>query len=130
MIRNILSVVVGIIVGLFAITALHQLGMVFYPLPEGVEMNDSEDIAEYIKVAPLGALFMVMFAHLGGTFLASISSSLVSKEKTICYIVGGVFTLFGVINLYQLPHPMWFNIEVVLYLPAALLGYKLISRKN
>ena len=130
MIRNISSVIIGIIVGLFAIMALHQLGMVFYPLPEGVDMNDSDAIAEYIKIAPLGALLLVMFAHLGGTFLAAVASTFISKEKNICFIIGSVFTIFGLMNLYQLPHPMWFNIEAVLYLPSAYLGYTLIAIRN
>ena len=71
-----------------------------------------------------------MFAHLGGTFLAAVASTFISKEKTICFIIGSVFTLFGLINLYQLPHPMWFNIEAVLYLPSAYLGCKLVDKIN
>lgn len=34
MIRNILAVLVGLVVGNIAIMGLHYLGMVFYPLPE------------------------------------------------------------------------------------------------
>ena len=128
-IRNILAVIVGLVVGNIAIMGLHYLGMVFYPLPEGTEMNDMEAIIEYMSIAPLGSLWFVLLAHIGGTFIAGISTALVSKNIMPTYIIGGFFTLAGIYNLYMLPHPLWFNIEVILYLPAAIYGYKLIVRK-
>ena len=30
---------------------IHYLGMVLYPLPEGLDMNDMKAIAEYISIA-------------------------------------------------------------------------------
>ena len=76
MIRNILAVIVGLIVGNIAIMGLHYLGMVFYPMPEGVDMDDMKAIAEYISIAPLGSLLFVMLAHIGGTFIAGISAAM------------------------------------------------------
>ena len=128
--RNILAVILGLIIGNIAIMVLHYVGMIFYPLPEGTNMSDITAIAEYVKIAPLGALLMVMFAHLGGTFLAGLSTALVSKNINTAYIVGGFFTLAGIYNLYVLPSPWWFNIEVILYLPAAIYGFRLIVKRN
>ena len=129
MIRNILAVLVGLVVGNIAIMGLHYLGMVFYPLPEGVKMNDMNAIAEYISIAPLGSLLFVMFAHIGGTFIAGISTTLVSKNIIPIYIIGSFFTLAGIYNLYMLPHPLWFNIEIIFYFPAAIYSYKLINKQ-
>ena len=130
MIKNILAVILGLIIGNIAIMSLHYLGLYFYPLPEGVDMSDMTAIAEYVKIAPLGSLLMVMLAHIGGTFIAGVSTTLLSKEIVVAYIVGGFFTISGIWNLYLLPHPMWFNIEVVLYLPAAVFGFKLFAKKS
>ena len=130
MIKNILAVILGLIIGNIAIMSLHYLGLYFYPLPEGVDMSDMTAIAEYVTIAPLGSLLMVMLAHIGGTFIAGLSATLLSKEIIIAYIVGGFFTIMGIWNLYLLPHPMWFNIEFVLYLPAAIFGFKLATKKN
>ena len=126
--RYILAVIVGLVIGNMAIMGLHYLGMVFYPLPEGTDMNDMKAIAEYISIAPLGSLLFVMLAHIGGTFIAGISTALVSKNIIPIYIIGGFFTLAGIYNLYMLPHPLWFNIEVILYFPAAIYSYKLIVK--
>ena len=130
MIKNILAVILGLIIGNIAIMSLHYLGLYFYPLPEGADMSDMTAIAEYVKIAPLGSLLMVMLAHIGGTFIAGVSITLLSKEIVVAYIVGGFFTISGIWNLYLLPHPMWFNIEVVLYLPAAVFGFKLFTKKS
>ena len=100
-----------------------------YPLPEGTDMNDMKAISEYISIAPLGSLLFVMLAHIGGTFIAGISTALVSKNIIPIYIIGGFFTLAGIYNLYMLPHPLWFNIEVILYLPSAIYSYKLITKQ-
>ena len=129
MIRNILAVITGLLIGNIAIMGLHYLAMVFYPLPDFVDMNDMKAIAEYIRIAPLGSLLFVMLAHIGGTFMAGISTSLISKNIIPIYIIGVFFTLTGIYNLYMLPHPLWFNIEVFFYFPAAIYGHKLISKQ-
>ena len=129
MIRNILAVIVGLVVGNIAIMGLHYLGALFYPPPKGIDMNDIKAITEYISIAPLGSLLFVMFAHIGGTFIAGISTTLVSKNIIPIYIIGVFFTLAGIYNLYMLPHPLWFNIEVIFYFPAAIYSHKLISKR-
>ena len=129
MIRNFLAVIVGLLVGNIAIMGLHYLGMEFFPLPEGVEMNDKKAISEYISIAPLGSLLFVMLAHIGGTFIAGISTTLVSKNIIPIYIIGSFFTLAGIYNLSLLPHPLWFYIEVFLYFPAAIYSHRLINKQ-
>ena len=130
LLRNILAVILGLVIGNIAIMGLHYLSMLAYPLANGVEMSDIDAIASYIKTAPLGSLILVMVAHLGGTFIAGISVALVSDSIKAIYIVGVFFTLAGIYNLYVLPHPIWFNIEAILYFPAAMYGYKLIEKTS
>ena len=41
------------------------------------------------------------------------------------------FNLFiGIYNLYVLHHPWWFNLEAILYFPAAIYGFKLIAKRG
>ena len=129
MVRTILAVLAGLIVGNLAIMGLHYVGMYFYPLPEGTDMNDMNAIAEYVKIAPLGSLLMLMLAHIGGTFIAGIVAALLSIEMYVAYIVGGFFTIMGIWNLYLLPHSIWFNLEAILYLPSAIYGFNLVKNR-
>ena len=129
MLRNILAVLAGLIVGNMAIMGLHYVGIYFYPLPEEANIGDMNTIAEYVKVAPFGALLMVMLAHIGGTFIAGLAAAMLSKKMYVSYIIGGFFTIMGIRTLYLLPHPIWFNLEAILYLPAAIYGFKLIAKR-
>jgi hypothetical protein len=47
--------------------AMHYLSMVFYPLPEGVTMEDADALNMYMKAAPLGALILVIIFHAIGS---------------------------------------------------------------
>ena len=58
-----------------------------------------------------------------------VITTLVSKNIIPIYIIGSFFTLAGFYNLYMLPHPLWFNIEVIFYFPAAIYSHKLISKQ-
>ncbi len=130
MFRTILAIIFGFLVGNIAIMAFHYLGMLFYPLPEGIDMNNMEDMKQYVLTAPTGTLFMVMFAHLGGTFVGAIISGLISHKKIVAYIIGALFTAVGGYNIFLLPHPWWFWIEVFLYVPIAIIGVNLMNKKS
>ena len=127
--RNILGVIVGLAFGNAGIMLLHKAAGYVYPFPEGMDQNNMDHIASYLETAPLGAFFMVIVAHLGGAFLGGLGTSIFSKNINTAYIVGGLFTILGTINLTMLPHPWWMWMEVVFYVPAAYLGFKIIKRK-
>ena len=126
--KNFLSIVVGLVFGNVGIMLLHKAASYLYPFPEGMDQNNMDHIASYLETAPLGAFFMVVIAHLGGSFLGGLGASLLSKNMNTAYIVGGLFTVFGIINLTRLPHPLWMWAEVLFYVPAAYLGFKIIKR--
>jgi hypothetical protein len=129
--RKIFAVLIGLIVGNIAIMLLHKVGGIFYPFPEGMDQNNMDDIATYMETAPLGAFIAVLIAHAGGPFFGSMGMSWVAGDKKsikLAYVIGGLFTAFGVANLIMLPHPMWFNIDALIYLPMAYLGYRLLNK--
>ena len=128
MIRDVLAVIIGLVLGNLAIMGLHSLGTVFYPLPKELDISNTLEIAKYIKKAPLGSMLFVMLAHLGGTFISGIFTTLISKNIIPIYIIGSFFTISGMYNLYILPHPLWFNIEILLYFPAAMYSHKLMNK--
>ena len=117
-------VAVGLVFGNAGIMLLHKL-QAMYPLPEVMDQNN---LIMLMETAPLGALYMVILAHLGGALLGGLGTSIVSNNINTAYIVGGLFTIFGIINLTMLPHPWWMWIEVLFYAPASYLGFKIIRK--
>ena len=104
---------------------LHYLSIFLYPLPEALSLLRPEDVKEYVNLAPVGALLCVMFAHLSGALAGGFSASFIGTSKWPIFCIGIFFTLAGIYNLYTLPHPLWFTVETLFYIPSSILGYKI-----
>ena len=139
MLRAISTTIIGVILGMMGMMAMHYLSMVFYPLPEGVTMEDAEALNKYMAIAPLGAMLLVIISHAMGSFIGAVVATLLSqiskwKNSTAFkyqwLVIGLIFTYAGWMNLQELTHPDWFKIDLLFYLPAAYLGYKLVAKRN
>ncbi|MCH2160424.1 MAG: hypothetical protein MK085_00980 [Phycisphaerales bacterium] len=129
MIRNILAVILGIIVGMIFNMAVVILNTaVLYPVPEGFDWNDTEKVAEYFSGLPLTAFLVVLVAHLGQAFFGGLVAAAISRNAamTVAMIVGVLSMLFGIANMMMMPNPAWMWIEVPLYLLAAWLAARIV----
>ena len=138
MLRAITTTIIGVILGMMGMMAMHYLSMVFYPLPEGVTMEDAEALNKYIAIAPLVAMLLVIVSHAIGSFIGALVATLLSQVskwknstafKYQFLFIGLLFTYTGWYNLENLIHPDWFKIDLLFYLPAAYLGYILVAKR-
>ena len=92
-----------------------------------------------MAIAPLGAMLLVIISHAMGSFIGAVVATLLSqiskwKNSTAFkyqwLVIGLIFTYAGWMNLQELTHPDWFKIDLLFYLPAAYLGYKLVAKRN
>ena len=130
MIRKILAVILGIIAGSVFNMALITVSHLVYPLPEGVDPNDFEAFKAHVEAngMPTGALLIVLVAHAGGSFVSGLVVGLIAMRSwyVAAAIIGVLWTCGGISMLMMIPAPIWFAVaDVVLYVPAALLGVKL-----
>ncbi len=128
MARNVLGVLVGIVFAAIATAAVQSINWSLFPFPEGLQMDDTEGMQSYMDALPIGAYIVVLVAHAVGACVGAFVCSIIADtyQKKLSLAIG-VFMLFmGLGNLLSLPHPIWFNIvDVMVYLPAAFLGYRL-----
>ncbi len=72
-------------------------------------------------------------AHALGTLVGAIVAYKIAanKKKTMALIVGCIFLVFGTINVFVLPAPMWFNaVDLIFaYIPMALLAANFSNSK-
>jgi len=131
MLRAITTTIIGVILGMMGMMAMHYLSMVFYPFAEALN--------KYMAIAPLGAMLLVIVSHAMGSFIGALVATLLSqiskwKNSTAFkyqwLVIGLIFTYAGWMNLQELTHPDWFKIDLLFYLPAAYLGYKLVAKRN
>ncbi len=125
MIRNILSVVAGLFVGSVLNMALILLNAhVLFPMPEGMNMAEPEQMNAYIAGLPTIAFFVVLAAHLGQAFVGGWTAARLGASRPIVLaMIVGVLTLIGgIMNMLTIKGPSWMVIELPLYLVAAWLA--------
>ena len=97
MLRNILAVVGGCLVGSALNMGLIQLNMhVLFPMPAGTDMNDPEQFNAYVATLPTLAFVVVLFAHLGQSFVGGwVAARLGSSRPMLLAMIIGVLTLIN-----------------------------------
>ncbi|MCR9245096.1 MAG: YrzE family protein [bacterium] len=130
--RNVLALVGGLIVGSVVNMALVLLNAhVLYPMPEGTDMSDPEQMNAYVATLPTPALLVVVAAHLGQAFFGGwVAARMAASRGMILALIIGVLTLLGVIyNMTQIEHPAWMFVELPLCLIVAWLAGRLGQRR-
>jgi hypothetical protein len=130
MLKSLLSVIAGVTAGVVVIILAEGVKGSIYPYPAGIDMNDMEALKAFIATLPTAAFLMVMGGHLIGSLASGMVASLIMKTSLRpALICGGIFTGFGLINLWGLGvHPWWMWSELALYLPMAYLGHKIVTK--
>ncbi len=120
--RKVAAVVLGVIVAVVFIIAIEALGHSVYPVPEGLDITDTEAMQAYVTGLPIGALLFVMGAWLVATLAGGLLACFIARETPLVYsaVVGGLVLLGTIINLMSVPHPPWFSITSVLAIIAMI----------
>lgn len=121
MVRNVVAVFVGMVVGMVANMGLIFANMALFPAPPGLDFNDTEAMQAYIGALPATGFILPMVAHLmqaglGGWVAARLGAS---RPVVLALIIGVVTLAGGLYNLMVLPGPWWMWVEVPLYLVVA-----------
>ncbi len=125
MIRNILAVITGVLVGMIVNIGLIILGSSLIPTTEGFDpMNAINwDLNNFIFPFLAHAL-----GTLVGAFLATKIAN--SYQLPLAMSIGVFFLIGGVTMVYILPAPVWFICTdlIVAYIPMGYLGW-IIAKK-
>lgn len=132
MLKKILAVVAGIIVGSICVWAVETLNHVLYPYPEGMKPGDMEGFKAYIETLPFLGKFMVIIGYALGALVSGFIATKISKDgkPTAALICGVIFLFFTIYNMTVLPTPIWFWILGILVWILVLAGYKLALNKK
>jgi hypothetical protein len=123
--RNGIAIVAGLFAAFGVTAAIELISTAAFPPDSPLDWNDRSAIRKHIESLPPIAIIIVLIAHLVGAFAASLVCTLISSTvrflPTILY--GSLLTIFGIINLVMIPHPIWFTfIDPVTYVSGALFG--------
>lgn len=122
MLRSILAVFLGLVACSVTVGLVEALGMLVYPVPAGINIQEPAAMRAYVESRPFGALLFVLGAWLLASALGPLVASLVHRSKAakLAPVVGGIFTAIIGLNLISLPHPWWmFTLGLAAPLPIA-----------
>ena len=128
MVRNILSVIIGLVASFFVIAIVESIGHVMYPPPAEVNINNPDAMKAYISTAPPMVFIILITAYASGSFIGALVTSMVAiNNKTRkAMTVGGILMGFGIYNIITIPHPLWVAVcAIFVFMPFAYFGGKL-----
>ena len=133
-VRNVLAVIVGIVVGSVANLGLVNIGMFVVPLPKGADVSTMEGLRESMKLfTPMNFLFPFL-AHAVGTLAGAFVAAKLAASHHAKFAIGiGAFFLLGGITMVAMcGGPMWFIVSdlVLAYIPMGVLGGILAGGKK
>lgn len=127
MIKNVLYVLSGVIIGGAVIYLVESIGHKIYPLPENFDWTDTKAIENHIATLPIGAFVIVLLAYILGSFAGGFMTALYKNSGLPNVMAVGILLLFlGMLNLLMIQHPTWFlAVSLLVYVPSAYLGGRL-----
>ena len=110
--RNIAAGVVGVLVAFTLVVVVEKVGHMVYPPPEDLNFADAEAMRDYIAVMPLGALLFVAAAWLIAAAVGTCAACAIGTARPLIFalLVGGLVFVAASVNLFMIPHPIWFSI--------------------
>ncbi len=120
MLRNVGVVILGLVVGSAINMALILANLLFFPLPEGTDMNNAEQMAAFIGSLPPAGFVLPLLAHLAQAFVGGAIAARfgTADPRVLAGVIAALTALGGVINLVQLNPPAWMWVELPLYVAA------------
>jgi len=132
-IRNILAVITGIIIGSMVNMGIINISGSIIPPPEGADITTMEGLKATMHLfKPINFLFPFL-AHALGTLAGAILAAMIAANHKMKFalVIGLFFLIGGITSILLLPSPTWFAIADIAgaYIPMAWMGATLVNRK-
>ncbi len=118
MLRNTAAIIIGLGAGAAFNMVFVFINLEFFPMPEGVSMDDQDSFNDWCQTLPESAFILPVVAHLaqafGGGWIAARLCA--SRPLELAMGIGGLSMIGGILNLNQIPHPDWMWGELPFYL--------------
>jgi hypothetical protein len=129
LLRNVLAVLAGIVIGGAVNMALITISPSLIPPPPGVDVTSAEGLSKAIHLFEPRHFVMPFLAHALGTLVGALVAYLAAATNRArgAYVVGAFFLLGGLAASTMIPAPAWFIALDLLgaYIPMAWLGARI-----
>ncbi len=127
--RNVLAVIAGFVLGSIVNMSLVTAGPHVFALPPGVDMNDMNSLKSLAHLMQPKNFVFPFLAHALGTLVGALTAHLIaaSHRPVFAYTIGMLNLAGGIAASFMIPAPAWFIALdlLVAYIPMAWLASKL-----
>jgi len=111
-VKNILAVIAGIILGMAVNMGIIMLGGSIITPPDGVDVTNMESLKSSMHLFEPKHFIFPFLAHALGAFVGAFLAALIAANHKMKFALGiGVFFLIGgIANIFMLPSPTWFTV--------------------
>ena len=131
-VRNILAVIAGIIIGSLVNMGLVSISGSIIPPPAGADMTTPEGVKAAMPLMETKHFIFPFLAHALGTLAGAFTAAKIAatRKMTFALVIGLFFLIGGIAAVFMIPAPTWFAVLdlVVAYVPMAYLGGKLAGK--
>lgn len=128
-VRNIVAVIAGIIIGGVVNSALIKISPSLIPPPAGADVTTAEGLRAAMQLFEPRHFVMPFLAHALGTLAGALAAYLIagSHKSRFAFAIGIVFLCGGIAASVMIPAPAWFiAVDLVgAYLPMAWLAIQI-----
>ena len=118
--RTLAAIVVGLLVAFALVIAVEAFSAVVHPLPEDFG-GTPEELCRHVERYPPWILAVAVPAWALTALLGAWTARRIGNQVSFA-VVGLLLLAALVLNLAQLPYPLWFKIANLLAVPAALVA--------
>ncbi|MBC5775380.1 hypothetical protein H8S95_14970 [Pontibacter sp. KCTC 32443] len=133
-IRNILAIIAGIVIGSLVNMSLIAVSGSIIPPPDGADVTTTEGLKASMHLFQPKHFIFPFLAHALGTFAGAFIAALIAANHKIKLALGiGIFFLAGgIASVFMLPSPTWYTIVdlVGAYIPMAYIAGRLATKRN
>lgn len=127
MAMKVIALVAGFVVfGILVMLIQYLNGMIFgAPGPEAA--SDPEALKAFVSSMSAGAFIGLLISYIVGSFAAGFVMRKIAKWDSLVLplVIGGLGTIFWIMNLAVIPHPVWVAIVGFLcFIPFTVLGHR------
>jgi hypothetical protein len=132
--RNILAIIAGFLVGSALNMAIIAVGPIVIPPPDGVDMSDIDKFSENLNLLRPANFLAPWLAHALGTLVGAFVAARIAVSHKMKFALGiaAFFLLGGVSMVAMFGGPLWFiALDLIgAYLPMGYLGGILAGAKK
>jgi hypothetical protein len=130
--NRIIGMALGLLVSILILALSEKMIHHFFNVPHTLFELDTVKVTETTTTSNLDVQLMVLLlAHASASFFGgmTVARFTPTEWKKFCLLLGLVLTLFNILNIVMLPHPIWFIIvSNLIYIPFAYLGGRMMQR--